>query len=201
MYFGMFGSIFLLMQFFQTAQGYSPLKAGRLLLPWTAMELFVAPVAGALSDRIGGRPLMAAGLALQAAGSLDRGGLDAPSARGARRAVRPLRDRDGDVLRPGGEHRPLRRTTGRGGEGLGCEQRDPRGRWGARRRRARLDLRRLGGYESADTFTDGLVPAIWAGAAVVAVGAALALLIPRRRHLEEATAAEPDQLVPQAEAA
>src|SRR5207249_10861505 len=68
MFFGMFGSIFLLAQFFQTVQGYSPLDAGLRILPWTAMPIFVAPLAGALSDRIGGRPLMATGLALQAAG-------------------------------------------------------------------------------------------------------------------------------------
>jgi EmrB/QacA subfamily drug resistance transporter len=66
MFFGAFGSIFLLAQFFQTAQGYSPLEAGLRTLPWTAMPIFVAPVAGILSDRIGSRPLMAAGLGLQA---------------------------------------------------------------------------------------------------------------------------------------
>ena len=68
MYFGMFGSIFLLSQFFQTAQGYSPLEAGLRVLPWTAMPMVVAPIAGALSDRIGGRPFLAGGLALQAIG-------------------------------------------------------------------------------------------------------------------------------------
>jgi EmrB/QacA subfamily drug resistance transporter len=68
MYFGMFGAIFLLAQFFQTAQGYSPLGAGLLVLPWTAAPMVVAPIAGALSDRIGGRPFLVAGLALQAAG-------------------------------------------------------------------------------------------------------------------------------------
>src|SRR3954447_122828 len=50
MFFGMFGSIFLLAQFFQTVQGYSPLQAGLRILPWTAMPIFVAPIAGALSD-------------------------------------------------------------------------------------------------------------------------------------------------------
>src|SRR3712207_176628 len=68
MYFGMFGSIFLLSQFFQTAQGYSPLEAGLRLLPWTAMPMIVAPIAGILSDRISGGPVMAVGLALQAVG-------------------------------------------------------------------------------------------------------------------------------------
>jgi EmrB/QacA subfamily drug resistance transporter len=66
MYFGVFGSIFLLAQFLQTAQGYSPLAAGLRTLPWTAMPIIVAPFAGMLSDRIGSRPLLAAGLALQA---------------------------------------------------------------------------------------------------------------------------------------
>src|SRR5206468_6458216 len=61
---GMFGSIFLLIQFFQTVQGYSPLQAGLRILPWTAMPIFIAPIAGAWSDRIGGQRLMAAGLAL-----------------------------------------------------------------------------------------------------------------------------------------
>ncbi len=68
MFFGTFGAIFLLSQFFQTAQGYGPLKAGLMTLPWTVMPMFVAPVAGALSDRIGTRPLMFTGLTLQAAG-------------------------------------------------------------------------------------------------------------------------------------
>jgi MFS family permease len=68
MFFGMFGSIFLLAQFLQTVQGYSPLSAGLRILPWTVMPIFVAPIAGALSDRIGGRPLMATGLTLQAVG-------------------------------------------------------------------------------------------------------------------------------------
>lgn len=66
MYFGVFGAIFLLAQFFQTAQGYSPLEAGLRTLPWTAMPIIVAPFAGLLSDRIGSRPLLTAGLALQA---------------------------------------------------------------------------------------------------------------------------------------
>jgi EmrB/QacA subfamily drug resistance transporter len=67
MYFGMFGSIFLLTQFLQTVQGISPLGAGLRILPWTLLTMLIAPVAGVLSDRVGGRPLMVTGLALQAA--------------------------------------------------------------------------------------------------------------------------------------
>ena len=66
MFFGAFGSIFLLAQFFQVAQGYSPLEAASGRCRGRRMPIFVAPVAGVLSDRIGARPLMAAGLALQA---------------------------------------------------------------------------------------------------------------------------------------
>jgi EmrB/QacA subfamily drug resistance transporter len=68
MFFGMFGSIFLLAQFFQTVQGYSPLQSGLRILPWTAMPILISPLAGAFSDRIGGHRLMGAGLALQATG-------------------------------------------------------------------------------------------------------------------------------------
>src|SRR4051794_1267315 len=68
MFFGMFGSIFLLAQFFQTVQHYSPLQSGLRILPWTAMPIFIAPIAGAMSDRIGGQRLMTVGLTLQAAG-------------------------------------------------------------------------------------------------------------------------------------
>ena len=46
----------------------APLDAGLRLLPWTATLFFVAPVAGALVDRIGERPFMVAGLPLQAVG-------------------------------------------------------------------------------------------------------------------------------------
>src|SRR4249919_1853625 len=66
MFFGMFGSIFLLAQFFQTVQGYSPLEAGLRILPWTLAPMFIAPVAGALSDRIPPKLILGTGLTLQA---------------------------------------------------------------------------------------------------------------------------------------
>src|SRR5256885_2390364 len=68
MSFGMFGPIFLLAQFFQTVQGYSPLGSGLRILPWTAMPMAVAPIAGALSDRISASRIIGTGLALQAIG-------------------------------------------------------------------------------------------------------------------------------------
>jgi EmrB/QacA subfamily drug resistance transporter len=68
MYASLFGVLFLMMQFLQTALGYSPLQAGLRTLPWTGAPMLVAPIAGALADRIGNRPLLLTGLALQAAG-------------------------------------------------------------------------------------------------------------------------------------
>jgi hypothetical protein len=55
-----------------------------------------------------------------------------------------------------------------------------------------------GGYESAERFNDGLVVATWVGAAVVAGGALLALLIPPKRHAGGEVVTD---LVPQPEAA
>ena len=64
----LFGAVFFFAQLLQTALGYGPLGAGLRLLPWTAMFMTVAPVAGTLADRYGERPFMVAGLALQAVG-------------------------------------------------------------------------------------------------------------------------------------
>jgi MFS family permease len=64
----LFGAVFFFAQLLQVGQGYGPLGAGLRLIPWTATFITVAPIAGALSDKIGERPLMVAGLTLQAAG-------------------------------------------------------------------------------------------------------------------------------------
>ena len=66
MYFGIFGAIFLLAQFFQTVQGYSPLEAGLRTLPWTGMPMLVAPVAGHALRPARLAPADGAGLVLQA---------------------------------------------------------------------------------------------------------------------------------------
>jgi len=64
----LFGAVFFYAQLLQVALGYGPLDAGLRLLPWTATFITVAPIAGALADRIGERPLMVGGLTLQAVG-------------------------------------------------------------------------------------------------------------------------------------
>ena len=148
MFFGMFGSIFLLAQYFQTVQGSSPLQAGLRILPWTAMPILIAPIAGLLSDRIGGRPIMATGLALQAAGLAWIAAIldDDAALLEHRRSLRPLRHRDGDVLRARRQRRPLLGQARGRGPGIGRQQRDPRARRRVRRRSAGhglLPLRRL----------------------------------------------------------
>ncbi|HEY1485485.1 MAG TPA: DHA2 family efflux MFS transporter permease subunit [Micromonosporaceae bacterium] len=68
MAFGMFGSVFIGAQFLQTVQHYTPLQSGIRTLPWTAMPVLAAPVAGILSDRLGARRIVALGLVLQTIG-------------------------------------------------------------------------------------------------------------------------------------
>ncbi|HVH51651.1 MAG TPA: MFS transporter, partial [Gaiellaceae bacterium] len=63
-----FAAAFFVFQYFQFARGYSPLATGVRLLPWLATPMFVSPVAGAISDRVGRRPVMAVGLLLQTLG-------------------------------------------------------------------------------------------------------------------------------------
>jgi MFS family permease len=89
----MFASItsaaFMTAQYFQLGLGYSPLGTGLRFLPWTLTPLLIAPAAGALADKIGSRPLMSLGLALQGAG-LVWFALGATSTAGYSRFVLPL---------------------------------------------------------------------------------------------------------------
>jgi EmrB/QacA subfamily drug resistance transporter len=65
---GLFGALFLMSQFFQSAQGLSPLQTGVRLLAWSAPPMVVSPLAGKLADRYGNWPFMTVGLLMQAAG-------------------------------------------------------------------------------------------------------------------------------------
>src|SRR5690242_3780092 len=62
----LFSCVFFFSQLLQTGLGYDPLQAGLRLMPWTATFITVAPVVGSIVDRVGERPLMVAGLSLQA---------------------------------------------------------------------------------------------------------------------------------------
>jgi MFS family permease len=63
-----FAAAFFITQEFQCARGFSPLGTGLRLLPCLATPMLVSPIAGALSDRIGRRPIMVTALSLQALG-------------------------------------------------------------------------------------------------------------------------------------
>jgi len=187
MYFGMFGSIFLLAQFLQTVQGHSPLGAGLRVLPWTAMPMIVAPIAGALSDRIGGRPLMAGGLALQATGLAWLAAVSTPtvpytelvipfilSGTGMAMFFAPVANVVLSSVRPeeegqaSGANNTIREVGGVFGVAVLASV-----------------FSHYGGYASPETFVDGLSPAIWVGAVVVAAGAVISLAIPRLRRAQE----------------
>ena len=65
----MFGVFFFISLFMQNILHYSAIKAGATFLPMTILIILVAPLAGALSDRLGSRWLMTGGMLL-VAGSL-----------------------------------------------------------------------------------------------------------------------------------
>jgi nitrate/nitrite transporter NarK len=187
MYFGVFGSIFLLAQFFQITQHLSPLQAGIRTLPWTGMPMLVAPLAGLLSDRIGSRPLMVAGLSLQAIAIAWLASVSsptvayaslvipfilagtgmalvfAPTANAVLNAVRPK-----EAGQASGATNAIREVGGVLGIAVLASV-----------------FSAHGSYASGQAFTDGMTSAIWVGAAVLAAGALLALLVPGRRRVPQ----------------
>jgi EmrB/QacA subfamily drug resistance transporter len=192
MFFGMFGSIFLLAQFLQVVQHYSPLQAGLRTLPWTAMPVFIAPFAGALSDKIGGRALLATGLGLQAIGLgwlavvasptvayttlvpafvISGVGMSlffAPVANVVLSSVR--RDQEGIAS---GANNAIRELGGVFGIAvLGAV------------------FSAHGSYATGAAFVSGLAPAVWVGAAAVAVASAAALFLPGVRRAVTASPAD-----------
>jgi EmrB/QacA subfamily drug resistance transporter len=61
---GMFGVFFFIALYVQNILGYSPTRSGAIFLPMTILIILIAPIAGKLSDRIGGRWLMGGGMTL-----------------------------------------------------------------------------------------------------------------------------------------
>ncbi len=194
MYFGVFGSIFLLSQYLQIAPVRTPLHAGVLTLAWTLMPMFIAPVAGLLTDRVGGGRLMALGLLLQAGGlawitlvatdntpyshlvgAMILGGTGMGFAFAPTAAV---------VLASVSQN--LYGTA----SGANTTAREIGGALGI----AVLStvFVRNGSAANAQEFVDGMHPAVWVGAAVVLLGALCALAIPRTvtHPAEEAAAPE-----------
>ena len=193
MAFGMYGVVFLITQFMQTIQHMTPTEAGVRMLAWTAMPLLIAPVAGMMSDRIGGRPVAVFGLAMLAAGFAYWALVMSPDAS----YVKQL---PGYLL---------------GGVGVACffaplfsltmssvdvsEQGIASGSSNASRELgAALGIAVLssvfthnGGYASGQNFIDGFVPALWVATAAMAIAAVVMLFATRPATVQEQHTGEP----------
>ncbi|MGW4869009.1 DHA2 family efflux MFS transporter permease subunit [Streptomyces chartreusis] len=188
MFLGMFGSIFLLSQYMQIVLGYSPTEAGLRMLPWTGMPMLVAPIAGILADRIGGRPVVATGLFLQAAGLaymasvvtvdvsyaaqlpgliISGVGMALFFAPAAHLVMSSVRASEQGIA--SGANNALREVGGALGIAVMASI-----------------FSAQGGYETGQSFVDGLRPALVTGATVVALAGVAALVIPSRRRAEAA---------------
>ncbi|MEW2621261.1 DHA2 family efflux MFS transporter permease subunit [Streptomyces sp. NPDC048106] len=193
MFVGMFGSIFLLSQYMQNVLGYSPTQAGLRMLPWTGMPMVVAPIAGFLSDRVGGRPVVAMGLLLQAAGLgylacvvtthasyadqlpglvLSGAGMALYFAPAANLVMSSVRPHEQGIA--SGANNALREVGGALGIAVMSSI-----------------FSAYGGYTSAGSFVDGLRPALTTGAAAVTLAALATLAIPPRLTGPRPTAVEP----------
>ncbi|MFI0721615.1 DHA2 family efflux MFS transporter permease subunit [Streptomyces sp. NPDC021224] len=182
MFVGMFGSIFLLSQFLQTVLGYSPTEAGLRMLPWTGMPMIVAPIAGYLSDRVGGRPVVAAGLALQAIGLGWFAVIASPDVSYATQLPSLIISGVGMAL-----YFPASTSLGMSSvepheqgiaSGASNALREIGGALGVALMGSIFAA--YGGYTSGAAFVDGLVPALWVGAATLTVAFLAALALPRR---------------------
>jgi MFS family permease len=179
----LFGTVFFYAQLLQTGLGYGPLGAGLRLLPYTATFMTVAPIAGAMADRIGERPLMVTGLVLQAAGMawlalimtpglaytsmlapfLIAGvgvSLAIPSAQNSVLASVSLKD----LGQAAGANSMMRELGGVFGIAV-----------------AVAAFAAAGNYSSSAAFIDGFGPAIGVASGLAAIGAIVALGLPGRR--------------------
>ena len=191
MYAGLFGTLFLMAQFLQIALGNSPLGAGIRLLPWTGAPMVVAPIAGALSERYGNRPFMAAGLALQTIGlgwialiaapgmgylqlglALTIAGIGIsmcfPTVANAVMGSVPLQE----AGVASGTNSMLRELGGVLGIAVLASV-----------------FARQGVYHSPRVFIDGFTQALWVGVGFSGAGCAAALLAPRKRRAVESASA------------
>ena len=82
-FFSMFGSFFLLTQYFQYVLGYSPLETGVRFLPLAVSIMVFAPLSSRFVKRFGTKVVVATGLALTTAGLLSFIGLQDDSSYGS----------------------------------------------------------------------------------------------------------------------
>ncbi len=183
MSFGMFGSIFLLAHFLQIVQHYSPLAAGVRTLPWTAMPMLVAPVAGVVTQRTGGRPVLVTGLVLQAGGLAWLAAVTSPAVAYATMVPAFVMNGVGMALFFAPMASTVLGAVGREHEGVASGVNNAIRELGGVLGVAVLAsvFAGAGSYASGRAFVEGLAPAVYVGAAVVAVAAVAAALIPGRR--------------------
>ncbi len=191
----LFSAVFFMAQFQQVALGQGPLDAGLRLLPWTGTLFVVAPIAGALTQRVGERVLVAIGLALVAAGMAWIALIAAPgmaywklvaplviAGAGVSMAIPAAQTAimgavaPADLGRASGTSTMMRQLGGVFGLAIAASV-----------------FTGSGSYASPAAFGDGFAPAIAISAAFALVGAAAGVWLPRRRaaRVEAATAELP----------
>jgi EmrB/QacA subfamily drug resistance transporter len=196
----LFAAVFFFAQYLQSGLGYGPFAAGLRLLPWTATFISVAPIAGALADRIGERPLMTTGLALQAIGlgwvawiasdDIAYTHLLAPlivAGVGASLAIPAAQNSvlgsvaQADIGKAAGANSMMRELGGVFGVAVTVAV-----------------FSGAGHYGSAHAFTDGFRPAILTAAVLSAAGAVAASMLPARRRSSVIAEAPQHQIVAEA---
>lgn len=179
----LFGTVFFYAQLLQTGLGYGPLGAGLRLLPYTATFMTVAPVAGALADRIGERPLLVGGLTLQAIGMAWLALIAKPELPYSHMLAPFLIAGIGvSMAIPAAQNSVVGSVPSEAlgkAAGVNSMLRELGGVFGIAV--AVAVFAATGGYASAQAFTDGFGPAIGVSAGLALAGALSALGLPARR--------------------
>jgi EmrB/QacA subfamily drug resistance transporter len=179
----LFTAVFFYAQFLQTAVDHGPLGAGIRLLPWTATFMTVAPLAGALVDRLGERPFMVGGLALQAIGMGWLALIAEPGmAYSAMLAPFILAGVGVSMAIPAAQNSVIGSVDADAigkAAGVNSMMRELGGVFGIAV--AVAVFAGAGSYASASSFVDGFAPAIGVAAGLAALGAIAALGLPARR--------------------
>ena len=195
----LFGAVFFYAQLLQVVLGYGPLGAGLRLLPWTATFMTVAPIAGALADRIGERPLMVGGLSLQAVGMAWLALIAEPGmAYSSMLAPFIVAGVGVSMAIPAAQNSVVGSVAVEAigkAAGTNSMMRELGGVFGIAIVVA--VFAGAGGYASAQAFTDGFAPAITVAAGLSLAGAIAGLALPGRRRAAEAA---PIRAVPALEA-
>jgi EmrB/QacA subfamily drug resistance transporter len=176
----LFAEVFFFSQLLQTGMGFDVLGAGLRLMPWTGTFLLIGPIAGALADRIGERPLMVAGLVIQAAGAIWIAVIAGPDLTYAQLVVPMVIAGIGiSMAIPSAQNSVLgsvaREAVGKAA-GTNSLMRELGGVFGIAL--AVAVFAGAGSYSSAQAFTDGFGPAIGVAAALALLGAIAGSFLP-----------------------